>query len=289
MRIIKSIKEMRQAIAAARHKGQRIGFVPTMGYLHEGHLSLVRQAKKENDCCVVSIFVNPTQFGPKEDIARYPRDFKHDSTLLKKENVDICFYPPDNDIYPQGYLTYIDVLGISDELCGRFRPGHFKGVATVVAKLLNIVQPDVMYVGAKDAQQVVVLRTLVKDLNIPVVVKTVETKREPDGLAMSSRNVYLSKDERSEASVLYKALMQAKKDVRAGEHQAARVIARMKDLISSESSARIQYIECVDVVSLKPLVTLKGKVLIALAVYFGKTRLIDNSIITVNGKSKTKS
>src|SRR5665213_1788870 len=167
MRVIKTIKKLRQILNEARRKGHKIGFVPTMGYFHEGHLSLMRQARKECDICVVSIYVNPKQFGPKEDLSQYPRDIKRDATMIHKENVDILFIPSDNDVYPNGYLTYIDVEKISDALCGKFRPGHFKGVATVVVKLLNMVQPDVMYLGQKDAQQAVVLKQMAADLNFP--------------------------------------------------------------------------------------------------------------------------
>ena len=221
MRVVNNILSLRKILAQARGRGKKIGFIPTMGYFHEGHLRLMRRAKKECDICVVSIFVNPTQFGPKEDLSCYPRDLKRDALLCQKENVDILYIPSDNDIYPKRYLTYIDVGKISQTLCGAFRPGHFKGVATVVAKLLNIVQPDVMYLGQKDAQQVVVIKTMVTDLNISIKIQVVPTAREADGLAMSSRNVFLSAQDRQEAPVLYQALAAAQGQIKAGD----RVIA----------------------------------------------------------------
>jgi pantoate--beta-alanine ligase len=287
MRIVQSVTELRKTLADLRRKGKTIGFVPTMGYFHKGHLDLMRKAKKDNDICVVSIYINPTQFGPKEDLAAYPRDFKRDSSLAKKENVDIVFFPTDNAIYPQGYLTYIDVGEVSEGLCGRFRPGHFKGVATVVAKLLNMVQPNVMYLGQKDAQQVAVLQTMVRDLDFPVRIQVVPTRREQDGLAMSSRNVYLSAAERQEATVLFKALEEARKSITKGETSPFRVIARIKKLID-QTSGKVQYIECVDLNSLKALKRIDTDTLIAVAVFFGKTRLIDNVIIRIK-KKKSKS
>src|ERR1039458_3507529 len=186
---IKTIDQLRKVLNEIRREGKKIGFVPTMGYFHEGHLSLMRQAKKEGAVCVVSIYVNPKQFGPKEDLSRYPRDIKRDAMMIEKENVDILFIPSDNVFYPDRYLTYVDVEKISNTLCGKFRPGHFKGVATIVAKLLNMVQPDVMYLGQKDTQQVVVLSRMAADLNYPIIIRVVPTAREKDGLAMSSRNI----------------------------------------------------------------------------------------------------
>ncbi len=283
MRIVKDIKLLRKFLDQARAKGQRIGFVPTMGFFHEGHLALMRQAKKENDICVVSIYVNPKQFGPKEDLRSYPRDIKRDSSLMIKENVDICFLPPDNEIYPSGYLTYIDVLAMTDVCCGRFRPGHFKGVATIVTKLLNIINPQVMYLGAKDAQQAAVLKTVVKDLNIPVKVSVMPTVREHDGLAMSSRNVYLTPQERDQASVLYQALTLARNNIINGERSPSKIKSAVIKLVSTKTLAKLQYVECVDAVTLKPLQRLEGKILVALAVYFGKTRLIDNVTIERTG------
>jgi len=286
MRIIKTIKQLRKVLEELRGKGLKIGFVPTMGYFHEGHLSLMHKAKKECDICVVSIYVNPKQFGPKEDFKRYPRDISRDATMIQKENVDILFIPSDNDLYPNCYLTYIDVNEFSDKLCGFYRPGHFKGVATIVAKLLNIVKPDVMFLGQKDAQQVVVLSRMVEDLNFPIQIRVVPTAREQDGLAMSSRNVHLSKSERHEAPVLHNALQLAQKYIQEGERSAARIKSLIEKLILKQSSGKIQYIACVNADTLEPLRIIEGKVLIALSVFFGSTRLIDNVIILIKKQSK---
>lgn len=282
MRIVKTITQLRQILHKVRSKGQTIGFVPTMGYFHEGHLALMREAKKDNDICVVSIYVNPAQFAPKEDFKKYPRDLKRDSSMAKKENVDILFVPSDNTVYPQSYLTYIDVKKISHSLCGRFRPGHFRGVATVVVKLLNMVRPDVMYLGQKDAQQVVVLKAMVRDLNFPVDVKVVDTVREADGLAMSSRNKYLNPLQRRQAAVLYQALRKASQMVKAGERSTAKVKAMMKAMIRKNSSGKIQYVECVNADTLEKLKSFQGHILIALAVFFGDTRVIDNVLLRLH-------
>lgn len=279
MRIVRTIKHLRREIAQERQSSKTIGFVPTMGSLHEGHLSLVRQAKKDCDCCVVSIYVNPRQFDSKQDLIHYPRRIKEDAAMMAKENVDILFIPSDNIIYPQGYLTYVDVKKISSVLCGRWRPGHFKGVATIVAKLLNIVGPDVMYLGQKDAQQAVVLKRLALDLNFSVRVRVMPTIREKDGLAMSSRNVRLSSRERLEAPGLYRALQTAAACLQAGETRPSVLTGMIRRHIRRLPAARIQYAACVDADTLEPLKILKGKVLIALSVFFGKTRLIDNVIV----------
>jgi pantoate--beta-alanine ligase len=289
MRVVKTIKDLRQIIKALRRKGRRIGFVPTMGYVHEGHLSLMRRAKKECDICVVSIYVNPKQFGPQEDFRCYPRDIKRDSLMIKKENVDILFIPSDNDVYPNRCLTYIDVEKLTDTLCAPFRPGHFKGVATVVAKLLNMVSPDVMYLGQKDAQQAVVLKQMVTDLDFPVLVRVVPTVRQKDGLALSSRNIHLSEVDRAQAPVLYKALKDAVGHIQAGERSAVKITAIIQNTITRRSGGKVQYVACVDADTLEPLETLKGKVLIALGVFFGKTRLIDNVIIPIKDPRKVKS
>lgn len=286
MRVVKTIKHLRQILSQARLKGQKIGFVPTMGYLHEGHLSLMRQARQECAVCVVSIYVNPKQFGPHEDFKHYPRDIKRDATMVKKENVDILFIPSDNVIYSNSYLTYIDVEKMSDRLCGKYRPGHFKGVATIVAKLLNMVRPDIMYLGQKDAQQVLILRTMVADLNFPVSIRVVPTVRAKDGLAISSRNVYLSSDQRLQAPVLYRALKSARVCVREGERRASYITGMIRRIITQYSDGKIQYVECVDAYTLEPLKMLKGKVLIALSTTFGKTRLIDNVTVSVKKSKK---
>jgi pantoate--beta-alanine ligase len=286
MRIVKTIKQLRQILKEARRKGQKIGFVPTMGYFHEGHLSLIRRTKKECEICVVSIYVNPKQFGPKEDFSRYPRDIKRDMAMIKKENVDILFIPSDNVVYSNCSLTYIDVERISNILCGKVRPGHFKGVASVVAKLLNMVQPDVMYLGQKDAQQVAVLSKMIADLNFPVSIRVVPTVREKDGLAMSSRNVFLTARERSQAPVLYRALKDAVMRIQAGERAASKITGVIHQIITQRSNGKIQYVACVDAGTLEPLKILKGKVLIAVSVFFGKTRLIDNVIVPIKNQRK---
>jgi len=286
MRIISSIKEMSDTAKKIKHDGKRIGFVPTMGALHEGHLSLMRKARKENDCVVVSIFVNPVQFGPKEDFKKYPRDFKYDAALCKRMGVDLIFFPAAESVYPKNYKTYVNVEDLNNSLCGKFRPGHFKGVATVVAKLFNIVSPDVAYFGKKDAQQCAIIKKMVQDLNIPVKIKVLPTIREKDGLALSSRNSYLNRLERDDAAVLYEALKLAKKSIRQGKSSVSAVIQDMKRLINKKNSAKIQYMAIVDQESLKPLNKIQGKVLIALAVFIGETRLIDNIIVNAKVKSK---
>lgn len=281
MKVIRNPEETYKYINSLKNEGKQIGFVPTMGYLHEGHLSLIRKARRENDIVVISIFVNPTQFGPHEDFKRYPRDFRRDKTLAKKEGVDVIFYPNVKDMYASDHSTYVDVEKISESLCGRFRVGHFRGVATVVTKLFNIVPADNAYFGQKDAQQAFIIKRMVRDLKFPVKIKILPIIREKDGLAMSSRNTYLNERERREATVLYKSLLLAKDLIKKGERKADKIIKCMKDLIKSRSSARIEYISIVDTEELKDIKNIGGKVLIALAAYFGKTRLIDNVIVNV--------
>ncbi len=280
MRTVKSVREMQAICRALRRTGKRIGFVPTMGYLHDGHISLVRCAKKENDVVVMSIFVNPTQFGPNEDFERYPRDLKRDSEIAKKEKVDFLFVPQVSDMYPEGFSTYVEVEGLTEGLCGARRPGHFRGVATVVTKLLNIVQPHRAYFGKKDFQQLKVIERLVKDLNFDVEVVGCPIVREEDGLAKSSRNVYLSAEERKSATSLYRALKLAKKMFDEGERDAEKIKSEMEKFILSHPHVKkIDYIEIVDVDSLKPVKSLKEGDLIALAVFVGNTRLIDNWVV----------
>jgi len=279
MKIIHSINQMASVSKRLRADGQAIGFVPTMGALHEGHLSLMRKARKENDVVVVSIFVNPIQFGPQEDYRRYPRNLRQDARLCSKEGVGIIFYPQAKDIYPQGYKTYVDVEDLSKVLCGKFRPGHFSGVATVVTKLFNIVNPDIAYFGQKDAQQAIIIQRMAKDLNMPIKIKVMPTVREKDGLALSSRNAYLSKSERKDAAVLYQALNLARDLIKQGNKNSFSIIRKMKQLINKKKSAKIQYISILDLKDLKTLVRIKGKVLVVLAVWLGKTRLIDNLIV----------
>lgn len=283
MKIISSIRSIQKHMAAYRMAGKTIGFVPTMGALHDGHLALIQHCRKENDIVVVSIFVNPAQFGPKEDFQTYPRQKARDCRLAKSGGVDIIFYPSVNTMYPDGIdeiCTTVSVAELSSRLCGKSRPGHFDGVATVVAKLFNIVFPDRAYFGQKDFQQLAIIKRMVTDFNFPIRIKSVPTVREADGLAMSSRNVYLSSRQRKEAPVLYQALRQAKQVVRNGGKNVSVVKALIANHISA-TSGRIDYIECVDAKTLEPLVHFKGSCLIALAVYFDKTRLIDNILLQI--------
>ena len=263
-----------------KKKGKSIGFVPTMGYLHDGHLSLVRKCRKENDVCVLSVFVNPTQFGPNEDFQKYPRDKKHDEVFAKREKIDIIFYPTEKEMYPSGYLTCVTIGPIANLLCGKSRPEHFQGVATIVAKLINCVSPKVMYLGQKDAQQALIIKQMVRDLKYSTRIKTLPIIREKDGLALSSRNKYLKADERMQATCLYRSLKEARNLIRAGERGPSKIAKAMQKIILSNPSAKIDYIECVNANNLVPLKRLQGNILIVLAVFVGKTRLIDN--ITVN-------
>lgn len=281
MIIIETIADMKAAVEGWKAAGRTIGFVPTMGFLHEGHLSLVRAARKRSEVVVVSIFVNPAQFGPREDFARYPRDLDRDRALLEAEGADVLFHPAAAEMYPPGYRTYVEVQGLQDGLCGRSRPGHFRGVATVVLKLFNIVRPDAAFFGAKDAQQVRILEKMAADLDLGVEVVTCPIVREPDGLAMSSRNAYLNPEERRAALVLSRSLRAAKAGIRGGERDAAKVLAGIRFMIEAEPLARIDYIAAVDAAGLEPVDVLRGEVLIALAVFVGPTRLIDNLRVAV--------
>lgn len=276
MKVITTIAGFREA---RRQAGGTVGFVPTMGYLHEGHLYLARRARAENDSCAVSIFVNPTQFGPKEDFARYPRDPDRDLALLEKEGTDLVLMPPVEEMYPPGTSTSVDVDDVTTRLEGAARPGHFRGVATVVAKLFNIVEPTRAYFGEKDAQQVVVIQKMVKDLNMNLKVVVVPTQREPDGLAMSSRNVYLNPRERQAAVVLWRSMNLARGLWEEGERDAARIRREMEACINKEPLARIDYVSIADPVTLEELSRIEGRALISMAVYLGKTRLIDNTTL----------
>lgn len=276
MKLVTGIPEMKALAGEWKAAGRTIGFVPTMGYLHEGHLSLVRASKERCEATVVSIFVNPAQFGPSEDFQRYPRDLAKDSAMLEREGVDVLFVPAAEAVYPPGYKTYVEVRDLQDRLCGRTRPGHFRGVATIVLKLFNIVRPDVAFFGAKDAQQTVTIEKMARDLDLDVEIAVCPVVREPDGLAMSSRNVYLSPDERAAARVLSKSLAEAERLIREGERDASRVAARVKDIIAGELLARLDYAEIVEAESLEPAGEVRGDTLILLAVYIGRTRLIDN-------------
>ena len=279
MRIITDINKMQAFSRRIQRKGKAIGFVPTMGYLHQGHLSLMRRARGENDYLVISIFVNPAQFGPREDFKRYPRDFARDKKLSKLCGVDVIFYPRVKDMYPDGYRTHVNVEDLSKVLCGASRPGHFRGVTTVVLKLFNIVQPDVAYLGQKDAQQAIVIKRMVKDLNLPVKIKTQPTVREKDGLAMSSRNTCLSKEQRKDATILFKSLQTAVGMIKSGYKSPRKIIAKMRKMIKSRRGVRIDYIKIVNIDDLSEIEKIRGHLLIAAAVVFGKTRLIDNAII----------
>ncbi len=279
MKMIRRIDEMQNISRKSSCAGKSVGFVPTMGCLHEGHLSLVARSVKECDVTVVSIYVNPLQFGPREDLKKYPRDLKRDLSLTKKAGVDYVFVPRDKDMYPEKYLTGVEVGEITKVLCGASRPGHFKGVTTVVAKLFNIVLPDVAYFGQKDAQQAVVIKKMVKDLNIPIKIKVRPIVRERDGLAMSSRNKYLSAQERKDALILSEALKKARQLIGTGERNPRNIILSMKRLISEVKSVKIDYINIVDAGDLSKKEKIKGKVLIVLAAFIGTPRLIDNIII----------
>jgi len=276
MRVVHTIAEAR---AVRRALPGTWGFVPTMGYLHEGHLSLVRRARAENDRVAVSVFVNPTQFGPHEDYARYPRDLERDLRLLEPLGVDLVFVPSVEEMYPPGFQTWVIVEEVSRPLEGASRPGHFRGVATVVAKLFNILRPDRAYFGQKDAQQTVVIRRMVQDLNIPVEIMICPTVREPDGLAMSSRNTYLNPEERRAATVLFRALQAAKARYEAGERDAERLREAMREVIRAEPLARIDYVSVAHPETLQELERVEGPALLSLAVYIGTTRLIDNLML----------
>ncbi len=277
MKVIKTVKELRSLVKSYKRQGMEIGFVPTMGFLHQGHISLVEAARKENDIVIASIFVNPTQFGEGEDLDSYPKDFDGDQEKLKNSGTDILFYPLANEMYPDGYSTYVEVEGImTNVLCGSSRQGHFKGVTTIVNKLFNMVTPDKAYFGQKDAQQVAVIMKMVKDLNMDIKVISCPICRESDGLAMSSRNTYLSDKERKDALVLSKSLFEAKELIELGQRSSKKIIGKILDNISAVDYAIIDYVEIVDAFTLKRIEKLDGTILIALAVKVGKPRLIDN-------------
>ena len=282
MQIIETIPRMSVAVRLLKKDGKSIGFVPTMGYLHEGHLSLARTAKKHNDIVIMSIFVNPIQFGPREDLDKYPRDLKRDEEMASQAGVDIVFYPSANDMYPSGFSTYVTVEKLTDGLCGESRPGHFRGVTTVVTKLFGIVKPDIAYFGQKDAQQALVIKKMVEDLNMGIDIKILPIAREKDGIAMSSRNVYLSKSERKDAGVLYEALTAARMLIDDGEKSSAKIIKTIETAIKAKPTAKVDYVSVVDAKNLKPVRTVSKGALIAVAAYFGKTRLIDNILIDAN-------
>jgi pantoate--beta-alanine ligase len=281
MRLIEHISDLKAIIRTQKKAGRTVGFVPTMGYLHNGHISLARTSKHDNDFTIMSIFVNPVQFGVNEDFDKYPRDINGDSMKAESAGVDIIFLPVVNEMYPEGYNTFVEVFGITDKMCGKSRPGHFKGVATVVNKLINIVEPDRAYFGQKDAQQVAVIKKMVRDLNMTADIIICPIIREKDGLAMSSRNTYLNTEERKAALVLSKSLFEADAVIKAGERNKDRISKNIINTISAESLASMEYVDIVDPETLADIKILKGKVLIALAVRIGKTRLIDNVIVEV--------
>ena len=275
MRVVEKINEFREI---RRELTEPVGFMPTMGYLHEGHLSLVKRAREENRTVVVSIFVNPTQFGPKEDFKGYPRDTQRDLGMLEPDT-DIVFMPTAEEVYPTGFDSWVDIEGITGVLEGAKRPGHFRGVATVCTKLFNIVQPTRAYFAQKDAQQLLVIKKMVKELNMPLEIVTCPTIREADGLAMSSRNTYLNPEQRRAATVLYKALILAEGLYRQGERNADTILSAMRELINNEPLAEIDYISMADTETLQEVEKIEDKALVSMAVRFGSTRLIDNVIL----------
>jgi len=279
MKIYKSLKPLIAEIKRIKKNQSSIGFVPTMGFLHEGHLSLIKKAKKDTDFVVVSIFVNPIQFGPKEDLKKYPKDLKRDIDLCKANGADIVFIPNAKSIYVNGFSTYIDVEGITEKLCGVKRPGHFRGVATVCMKLFNIVKPDIAYFGQKDAQQAFVIKKMVDDLNVPLKIKIMPIIREKDGLAMSSRNIYLTSKERKEALLIYKSLRLARGLYKSGEKDPKKILKRVREQISKDGHIKIDYVSIVDLEKFKNLNKIHKKALVAVAVKIGSTRLIDNIIL----------
>jgi pantoate--beta-alanine ligase len=279
--LIDSVEAVREAVAQARSADRFIGLVPTMGALHEGHASLLRAARRESGFVVATIFVNPTQFGPQEDFSRYPRSLDQDLAICEREETNVIFAPDVPTIYPPSFCTFVEVEGLQDGLCGASRPGHFRGVATVVLKLLHIVQPDFAYFGQKDAQQLRIIQQMVHDLNVPVRVRACPIIREPDGLALSSRNSYLDPDQRQRATVLHRSLEAARGLIQNGERNGEHVRRTVASMIESTPGAELDYAEVVDAVTLRPLARLQGDVLIAVAVKFGATRLIDNLTLHV--------
>lgn len=278
MKIVETIEEVRKQVKEWKKQGLSVGLVPTMGYLHEGHQSLMEAAGKENDKVVVSIFVNPMQFGPTEDLAEYPRDLDHDAKVCEKAGVDLIFHPEPEKMYAPDFCSFVDMTGLTEGLCGKTRPIHFRGVCTVVNKLFNIVQPDRAYFGQKDGQQLAVVRRMVRDLNMDIEIIGCPIVREEDGLAKSSRNTYLSQEERKAALILSKTIRLGEEMAKT-EKDAQKVIEAMKKNIETEPLAKIDYVEAVDAVSMEPVKTLDGECMLAMAVYIGKTRLIDNTLL----------
>ncbi|MDY3909116.1 MAG: pantoate--beta-alanine ligase [Eubacterium sp.] len=278
MQIVSTVDAVREQVKKWREEGLSVGLVPTMGYLHEGHKSLIDKAVEQNDRVVVSVFVNPIQFGPNEDLATYPRDLDRDSALCENAGADLIFHPEKEDMYFDDFCTHVDMEGLTKGLCGKTRPTHFRGVCTVVSKLFNIVKPDRAYFGQKDAQQLAVIRRMVRDLNFDLEIVGCPIIREEDGLAKSSRNTYLSPEERKAAVILHKGLVKGEELVKNGEKNAAKVAKAIREVIESEPLAKIDYVEIVDFDNIQTVETIEGPVLAAVAVYIGKTRLIDNFI-----------
>lgn len=278
MKIVGTVKEVREQVKEWKKQGLSVGFVPTMGYLHEGHKSLMDAARKGNDKVVVSIFVNPMQFGPTEDLATYPRDLDHDAALCESAGVDLIFHPEAEEMYEKDFCSFVDMTGLTEGLCGKTRPIHFRGVCTVVNKLFNIVTPDHAYFGQKDGQQLAVIKRMVRDLNMDIEIVGCPIVREEDGLAKSSRNTYLSPEERKAALILSKTIALGK-ELAKTEKDANKVVEAMKKNIETEPLAKIDYVEAVDALSMAPVEKLEGTCMLAMAVYIGKTRLIDNTLI----------
>ncbi|KGP73034.1 pantoate--beta-alanine ligase [Pontibacillus yanchengensis] len=287
MEIIKSIHDMQSKMMQWKQSGKSIGFVPTMGYLHEGHQQLMKKARQENDIVVTSIFVNPLQFGPDEDYERYPRDEVHDTDIAKKEQVDILFYPHVNEMYPKDQTIRMTVHQRVDVLCGKSRPGHFDGVVTILAKLFNIVYPDYVYLGLKDAQQVAVVDALIQDYNFPIKLRPIATVREQDGLAKSSRNVNLSDQERIEAPYIYQALLHGQKLMQAGEQDAEVIIKEVSHFIHTHTHGKIDYVDLLSYPELERVNHINEQVILAVAVYFKHARLIDNVVLDQQGSFAT--
>lgn len=281
IQVVHNIKEVRETVRQWRKEGLSVGLVPTMGYLHEGHKSLIDRAVSENDRVVVSVFVNPMQFGPTEDLDKYPRDLQADTRLCESSGAHLVFNPEPKEMYADGFCSFVDMVGPTAELCGKSRPIHFRGVCTVVNKLFNIVQPDRAYFGQKDAQQLSVIRRMVMDLNMPIEIVPCPIVREADGLAKSSRNTYLNTEERQAALALSRAVRLGQDCVEKGERDAQKVVGVMKACIEAEPLAKIDYVDAVDLDSVQKIDVVKGKVLFAMAVYIGKTRLIDNFIVNI--------
>ena len=279
MRILETIEDLRSTSRTARRDSQRVGLVPTMGALHEGHLSLVRAAKGQSDVVLVSIFVNPTQFGPNEDYAKYPRTFERDCQMLEREGVDVVFAPSVEEMYPKGAATYVTVDGLSEKLCGKSRRGHFRGVTTVVSKLFHAAEPDTAFFGQKDAAQVAIIRRMVRDLNVPVEIVVCPIVREPDGLAMSSRNAYLNPQQRQSALALSRSLRRVEQLFAQSERDTKKMIQAGKAVIAQASSVRLDYFEIVDLENLESVPTVSDSALVAVAAFVGTTRLIDNTIL----------